>query len=247
MRREPDRLVEQWLVLDDAAGLEPAASRQDHLRLGVVDAGRELVRGEAAEHHRVHRANARAGEHGDHRLRHHRHIDHHTVALGDAELAQNRSQHLGLDLECVIGERALLASQRRIVNDRRLFAAALHYMAVDRVPARIADTADEPAPVDAGIGIEHLLRRLDPVDLLRGFTPKTLRVVLAAGIDLVVAAPSGIHGSVSARIIAPSILRSAPTRPVLVWRHFRRWEPLTKFQPYARRDLLDFIKVHCKF
>ena len=113
----------------------------------------------------------------------------------DAEVAQDRSQHLGLDLECVIGERALLPGQRRIVDDRRLLAAALHHVAVDRVPAGVADAADEPAPVDAGIGIEHPLRWLDPVDLLRGFAPKTLRVALPAGIDLVIAAPSSIHGA----------------------------------------------------
>ena len=196
VRREPDRLVEQRLVLDDAPGLEPTARRQDHLRLGVVDAGRELVRGEAAEHHRVHRANARASEHTDRRFWHHRHIDHDTVALLDAEVTQDRSQHLGLDLERAIGERALLASQRRIVDDCRLLAAALHYVAVDGVPAGVADAADEPAPVDAGIGIEHPLRRLDPVDLLRGFAPKPLRVALPAGIDLVIMAPSGFHDAV---------------------------------------------------
>ena len=192
MRREPDRLVEQRLVLDDAPGLEPAARRQDHLRLGVVDAGRELVRGEAAEHHRVHRADARASEHADRRFWHHRHIEHDTVALLDAEVTQDRGQHLGLDLERAIGERALLPGQRQIVDDCRLLAAALHHVAVDGVPAGVADAADEPAPVDAGIGIEHPLRRLDPIDLLRGFAPKPLRVALPAGIDLVIMAPSGI-------------------------------------------------------
>ena len=48
---ELDRLVEQRLVLHDAAGLEPAACREDQLRLGVVDAGGELLGGKAAEHH----------------------------------------------------------------------------------------------------------------------------------------------------------------------------------------------------
>ena len=95
VRREPDCLVEQRLVLDDAAGLEPAARRQDHLRLGVVDAGCELVGREAAEHHGVHRADARAGEHGDHRLWHHRHIEQDTVALLDAKAAQDRGQRPG--------------------------------------------------------------------------------------------------------------------------------------------------------
>jgi hypothetical protein len=81
----------------------------------------------------------------------------------------------------MIGERALLPGQRRIIDNRRLLTAALHNVAVDRVPAGVADAADEPAPVDAGIGIEYPLRRLDPVDLLRGVAPKPLWVVAASG------------------------------------------------------------------
>src|SRR3954447_8238032 len=49
--REPDGLVEQWLVLHDAAGLEPAACRKDQLWLGVLDPRRELFCGKAAEHY----------------------------------------------------------------------------------------------------------------------------------------------------------------------------------------------------
>ena len=76
------------------------------------------------------------------------------------------------------------------------------HMAVDRVPAGVADAADEPAPVDAGIGIEHLLGRLDPVDRLRGLAPEALRVALPAGIDLVIAARAGIHGAAPSSIVA---------------------------------------------
>ena len=191
----PDCFVEQRLVLDDAAGLKPAARRQDHFRLGVVDPSCELVGRETTEHHRVHRADARTGEHGDRRLWYHRHIEEDSVALLDAEVAQDRGQDLGFNLKLAIGERALLPGQRRIVNDRQLLAATLPHVAVDGVPTGVADAADEPAPVDAGIRVEHPLCRLDPVDLLRGFAPKPLRVVLPASIDLVIVAPSSIHGA----------------------------------------------------
>ncbi len=67
----------------------PGSSPQDavttHLGPGVVDADGELVGGEAAEHHRVHGADARAGQHRDHGLGDHRHVDDDPVALGDAE------------------------------------------------------------------------------------------------------------------------------------------------------------------
>ena len=83
----------------------------------------------------------------------------------------------------------------RIVDERELLAAALHHMTVDRVPARVADAADEPASVDAGIRVEHLPGRLDPVDVLRGLAPEALRVALPTRIDLVIAAGAGIHGA----------------------------------------------------
>ena len=91
-----DRLVEQRLIRNDAARLDAAARREDELGLGVVDAGRQLTRREAAEHHRVHRSDARTGEHGEHCLRHHWHVDDDAVALLDAEVAQDGAQDLHL-------------------------------------------------------------------------------------------------------------------------------------------------------
>ena len=74
-----------WASLRRAA-LDAAARRKDQLRLGILDAGREFFRGKAAEHHRMHRADPRAGQHRDHGFRHHRHIEDDAVALGDAEI-----------------------------------------------------------------------------------------------------------------------------------------------------------------
>ena len=68
-------------------------------------------------------------------------------------------------------------------------------MAVDRIPAGVADAANKPAATDAGIGIEHPLRALDPIDVLGGLAPKCLRVALPAGVDLVIAAGADIHGA----------------------------------------------------
>ena len=94
--RKLDRLVEQRLVLHDPAGLDAAARRENQLRLRVVDAGGELLGREAAEHDRMHRADARAGEHRDHRLRHHRHIEDDAIALGDAEILHDGGERLHL-------------------------------------------------------------------------------------------------------------------------------------------------------
>ena len=78
-------------------------------RLGVVDAGGQLRRGEAAEHHRMDGADARAGQHGDHRLGHHRHVDDDAVALADAQVLQHAAQrrHLVAQLGVGVGARGL--------------------------------------------------------------------------------------------------------------------------------------------
>ena len=90
------------------AGLDPAAGGQDDLRLGVVDAGRQLLGGEAAEHHRMHGADARAGQHGDRRLRHHRHVEDDAVALLDPEVPQHAGEHLGLGQQPVVADDAFV-------------------------------------------------------------------------------------------------------------------------------------------
>ncbi len=81
---ELDRRVEQRLVGDEAPRLDPARGRDDQLRGRVLDAAGQLVRGEPAEDHRVDRPDAGAGEHGDRRLRDHRHVDDDAVAAPDA-------------------------------------------------------------------------------------------------------------------------------------------------------------------
>ena len=194
MRRQLDRLVEQRLVLDDAAGLEAAARRQDRpsacsRRCGSQAPWRRSRRTPPNGSRRC-RAQASIAIDG---LRHHRHVEDDAVALADAEVAQNAGQHLRLGQQPVVRDGDLLLRQRRIVDDRRLRAAPGLHVTIDRVPAGVADAAHEPAPVHAGRWIEYLLGRLDPVDGLRGLAPEALRVALAAGVDLVIAARAGIH------------------------------------------------------
>ena len=55
---------------------------------GVVDAIDDRLGREAAEDHRVRRADARAGEHRNGQFRNHRHVDRDAIAFADAEVAQ---------------------------------------------------------------------------------------------------------------------------------------------------------------
>ena len=62
---EVDRLIEQGLIGDDARGFDPARGGNHELWFCVFDSRGQLIRREAAENDRVHRADARAGQHGD--------------------------------------------------------------------------------------------------------------------------------------------------------------------------------------
>jgi hypothetical protein len=141
----------------------------------------------------MHRTDAGTGQHGDHRLRNHRHVEDDAVALLDPEVAQNRGQHLHLRQQPIIRDDALGAGQRRIVDDGGLAAAPAVDMPIDRVPTGVADRARKPAAVNPRLRIEHLAGGLDPIDVLRGVRPEAVRVALPARIDLAVAAGASFH------------------------------------------------------
>ena len=193
--RKFDRLVEQRLVLHDAAGIEPAACRKDQLWPGVVDPGRQLFRRKAAEHHAMHRSDPRAGQHRDHGFRHHRHVEDGAIALDDAEVGHDGGKRLHLFQQLGIGEFRDGVGKRRIVDQRHLIGAPAGDMTIERVVAGVDHGAGKPAAVDADSGIEDLLRRLDPVDLARRLAPEADGIGQRAGVGLMIAAVVlDVHG-----------------------------------------------------
>ena len=79
----------QWHVL---AATQAFVGSNDELAGAITDAVGDRVRCEPAEHHHVHRADARAGQHRHHRFGNHRQVDGDPVALGHAEVAQRVCQ-----------------------------------------------------------------------------------------------------------------------------------------------------------
>ena len=106
---ESDGEIEQRLIFHDPARLDAARRGENELRLGVVDAGRELVGGKAAKNHRMHRADPRAREHRDDGFGDHRHVDDDAVAFADAEVHQDRSQRRDLVEQFGVADAALVA------------------------------------------------------------------------------------------------------------------------------------------
>ena len=174
--------VEHRFVVDGAGRLDAARRGHDDGGPGVVDARRELVGGEAAEHHGVHGAEPRAGQHRDDGLGHHRHVDDDAVALVDAEAAQHSREPRGHVEQFAVGVGALRAGDGRVVDQRRLVAASAVDVPVQRVGARVEFAVREPA-VERRIGVvEDALRLPRPRHRAGGVGPEG-RGVVDAGVE----------------------------------------------------------------
>ena len=134
-----------------AAGLDAARGGQHQLGLAVVDAGGELVRREATEHHRVDGADAGAGQHRHHRLGDHRHVDDDAVALADAETPQRIREAVHFAIQAAVGV-GLLLTVFTDPEQRRLVATITMDVSIDAVDRRVERTAFKP----------RVLRRLEP-------------------------------------------------------------------------------------
>ena len=142
-RRRRDRLVGDVLERDDRAPAPGTVGGDEHLRLRVVDAVLERLRGEAAEHHRVRRADARTGEHGRDRLGDHAHVDRDPVALLHAERPQHVGDAARLLEQVAVGDRPRVAGLALPV-ERDLVAVARLDVAVEAVVRDVELAADEP-------------------------------------------------------------------------------------------------------
>ena len=137
------------LSCDDLAAAPAAVGGDDELGLAVVDAVRDRLGAEAAEDHRVHRADARAGEHGDGGLGDHRHVDRDAVALLDAEVLEDVGEAADLAMELLVGERALTSPGSPSKMIAALFSRGGAEVPVEAVLRDVELAADEPLGVRA--------------------------------------------------------------------------------------------------
>ncbi len=132
----------------DALAAAHALVGGDH-RAGVAigDAAGEAFGREAAEHHRMDRADPRAGEHRRRRFGDHRHVDHHPVAALDAALLQQVGEAAGLFVQLAIGERAAVAGLVGL-EDQRGAVAMLGEVPVEAIDRQVELAVGVPADVE---------------------------------------------------------------------------------------------------
>jgi hypothetical protein len=184
MARLLDGPIQERLVGDHPSGLDAAACRDDHDGFGVVDSCRQFVRREAAEDDGVHGTDPGAGEHGDQRLRHHRHVDDHPVALADAVLDHGARAAGGEVLELGVADAALGPGDRAVVNDSRLAAATGLDVAVHRIVAGVEPATLEPGVERGPAIVDHPLPFAVPMQGLGRLGPEGLGIAQAALVDL---------------------------------------------------------------
>ncbi len=176
------RVVGHLLERNDSAAPVAAVGGDEQLCLRVVDPIAQRLGREAAEHDRVHRADAGAREHRDGELGDERHVERHAIALADAERLQHVRELADLPVEIEVGQRPAIAGLA-FPDERRLVAAPGADVAIQAVGADVQLAADEPLRMRR-IPVEDLGPRLDPLELTRELGPERLGILRRPRVDL---------------------------------------------------------------
>ena len=143
--------------------------------LGVFDARRQRARSKTTKHHRVDRADARAGQHGKGRLGNHGHVDQDPVALAHAQLFQHRRHALHFGVQLAKRVNLFLIGLGRDKNQRRLVGTVFQ-MTVHRVVAQVGHAAHKPLGKRRVAVVANLAGLHLPVHQLGLFAPESVAV-----------------------------------------------------------------------
>ena len=173
-----DRRVGIGLERHLAAAAQAFVGGDDDFRLAILDAAGERIRREAAEHHGMDGADARAGQHGVGRFRDHRQVDGDAIAFLDVAVAQNVGEAADLVVQLLIGDVLGIFRIVAFPDDGGLVASGVQ-MAVDAVVGDVGGAVLEPFDRDVVFGERGVLdlgEMLHPVDALGLLGPKAVGI-----------------------------------------------------------------------
>ena len=170
--------------------LAEAAIGGDHgLGLAIDQPVAQGIGREAPEHHRVGGADAGAGQHGNGRLRHHRHIEGHQIALADPQRLERVGGPANLSMQLAVAEGARVA-RFALPDQGRLLGAGTVEVAVEAVEAQVGGAALKPAGEGRIAPVEHRVEGREPVQLLAGeIAPEAVGIGLRPAAEL----PVSLH------------------------------------------------------
>src|SRR5690606_7543212 len=155
-------------------------SGDDESGFAVDDTTGKRLRRETREDDRMHRADARTGQHRISGFRNHRQIDRDAVPLLDAVLLQHIRQAADVLVEFAISDLLVDIGIVAFPDDGDLVAAALQ-VAVDAIVGNIGNAVLIPfdGHVTVEIGVLDLGEGLEPVDAPAVLCPEAVRVAHA--------------------------------------------------------------------
>jgi hypothetical protein len=122
-------------------------------------------------------ADARAGEHGDGQLRHHRQVDGDAIAFFRAQLLQRIGELADLAVELLVGEDARFVGRIALPDERRLVLARACEMPIEAVVAGVELAAHEPLDLRAvEVPAGNLVPFLEPAQAPRLLGPEAVGV-----------------------------------------------------------------------
>ena len=173
------RQIGVHLERDRLSAAQAFVGGDDDCAFAIEDAAGEAVRRETREHHRMHRADARAGQHRVGRLGDHRQVDRDPIALFDAVRLQHIGEAADLAMQLLIGDVLAVFGIIAFPDDRRLLGA-LRQVPVDAVGRDVERAVLEPFDVEIVRIPGDVLdpgERLDPVDALGLLRPEPFRIL----------------------------------------------------------------------
>ena len=184
-----DRSVDVLFQRHRATAAQRLVGRDHEPRAASRDAARQGLGREPTEHHRVDRADAGTGQHGERGLRDHRHVDRDDVALADPLRLDDVREPADFGMELAVRDGALLAGIVSLPEYRDLVAPG-GQVTVDAVHRHVRGAVVVPRD-------RHLARRercrlnaaigLEPVDPHAVLAPEPDRVLDGAGVHLGIA------------------------------------------------------------
>ena len=195
-----------------------AAVGGDHdLGLAVLEARGQRVGGEPAEDHGVRGADAGAGQHRDHGLGDHRHVDRDPVAGGDTHVGQCVGGLGDQVLQLGVGDGTGVTDGLADEVDGDLVAAAGLDVAVHAVVGRVQRAADVPLRERRVGPVEDLGERLGPGQALRLLGPEALAVLRGGVVG--VGGEVGVLREVRGRLEAAVLLEQVRQGLVVLLAH----------------------------
>ena len=190
-------LVDDGLQRQVLAAAQLFISGDDHHRTGPLHTVAHALRAEAAEHHRVDGADARAGLHCGHALDAHAHVDDNAVTLLDPACLHRVGQlaHLGQQFAVAdAGDSTVVGLE----DDGRLVAQAALDVAIQAVVADVQRAVGKPLVKGRVAAVQHFGEGGPPADeFARQASPISLVVAVGLGDQCVISChardPGGCH------------------------------------------------------